>query len=427
MGCIEMIRYLPVVILWFGFLAPTANAEEAADAHSGLTKILVTFSDPAMSNSARAGPARPGYRRGSSTYLVSVNLKRAANRIAEDFDLITIDEWPVVSLKVHCLVYGTANSEDIEDVLHRLRQRPEVDSAQLLNEFEVSASVVQDNTDTYSGLQHSLATLELMQAHNWSRGDGTRVSIIDTGADFEHPELKARITSHHDFVTDRDGDFSADVHGTAVAGVIGADSNNEVGIIGVAPSAKLSVLKACWHRPEKASAVCNSFTLAKALDHAIGSDTDIINLSLNGPSDPLLGRLVEQALMAGIVVVAAAPDQAFSGFPAGISGVIVAGFNNRTDADPAFRQTVINAPGEDILVPVPAGGYDFASGSSLSAAHVSGIAALLVARQPALSPGEIKSLLLKSQLESNGSVNACRALAELLAQTGCRDAVAANR
>lgn len=378
-----------------------------------------------MSKAARAGPARPGYRRRSSAYLVSVGVKRAANRIAGDFDLITIDEWPIVSLKVHCLVFGVADVVQIEELLLRLRQRPEVESAQLLNEFEVNASSVTSSIDQYAKLQHQLNTLELTQAHHWSRGHGTKVSIIDTGADLEHPELKSRIASHHDFVEATGGAFSADAHGTAVAGVIGADSNNGVGIIGVAPSSQLSVLKACWYRQDSAQAICNSFTLAKALSHAIESDANIINLSLGGPSDALLSRLVTHALNRGIVVVAAAPKQTCCGFPAEIADVIVVEPNDQPDSHFTLPRSSIKAPGVDILVPVPQGGYDFATGSSLSAAHVSGIVALLVARQPDLTAKQISSLLANSQPASDESVNACRALAELLGETGCssRDAV----
>jgi len=399
-------------------------ADEAPDAAVAAVRILVTIADPAMGKAARAGPARPGYARRSSAYLVSVDVKRAANRIAEDFGLVTLDEWPIKSLRLHCLLFSTSEVTRVEDLLRQLRQRPEVDSAQLLNEFQVSAKDIESNVDPYVELQTYLDAIELEQAHHWSLGDGARVSIIDTGADIEHPELRTRIESHRDFVGGTDSEFVTDAHGTAVAGVIGAESNNGIGIVGVAPSAHLSVLKACWHRQNhNARAVCNSFTLAKALDHAIESSTDIINLSLGGPSDALLSRIVEQALNRRIVVVAAAPKQAYSGFPSEIAGVIVVTPNEGVDS---LHRPSIKAPGVDILVPVPRGGYDYASGSSLSAAHVSGIVALLVARRHELTTDQITSLLVNSQATSDGWVNACRALAELLGETGCRSSATAS-
>jgi subtilisin family serine protease len=346
---------------------------------------------------------------------------RSARKIAEDFDLATLDDWPIAPLKVHCLVYRVGDDIDVEQLLVQLNDRPEVESAQLLNVFEVSEAAEKSSTDPYTKLQHNLDTLELGQAHTWSVGRGTNVTIIDTGADINHPELRTQISTHHNFVDDIAGEFSTDAHGTAVAGVIGAAANNGVGIIGVAPSTRLSVLKACWYATETSHATCDSFTLAKALSHAVESDTDVINLSLGGPSDALLGRLVGVALRRGIVVVAAAPTQERAVFPAAIPGVIVVRSGEQMDAPGTMVRARIIAPGDDILVPVPQGGYDYASGSSLSAAHVSGIVALLVASRPGLTSDEVGALLLDSQPTSGESVNACRALAQLLERTGCRD------
>lgn len=414
-----MLRIVYIAVLWLGITAPTVQAGGAGAAEGELTRILVTFADAGMSNSARAGAGRPGYRRGAASYLVSVGVKRAAKRIAKDFDLVTIDEWPIISLKVHCLVFGVRDDVDIEQLFTELRARPEVESAQRLNEFEVSAKIAGTAADPYADMQHNLVTLELEQAHRWSRGDGIEVSIIDTGADFRHPELKSRITDRQDFVGNDRAEFAADAHGTAVAGVIGAESGNGEGMIGIAPSTRLSVLKACWHRQGDAHAVCNTFTLAKALNYAIDTGTDIINMSLNGPSDALLGRMVKAAMKQGTVVVAAAPEGTQGGFPVDVPGVIVVGSDELRELHGAQPHPLVQAPGADILVPVPAGGYDFASGTSLSAAQVSGIVALLVSRSPDLTSDEITSLLIASQASGAGSVNACRALARLLTETGC--------
>ncbi len=422
-----MMRWLFMAILCFGSSLTVSYADDESGEDRGITKILVTFADPGMSNATRAGPAGPGYRRRSSTYLVSVGVKRTANRIAQEFDLVTIDEWPIVSLKVHCLVFGVADDVPVEELLVRLQERPEVESAQLMNKFEVTATRGAGTVDPYSSLQHNLATLELTQAHNWSRGDGTNVTIIDTGADLQHPELKTQIVAHHDFVDDEDSEFSSDAHGTAVAGVIAAASDNGIGMVGVAPSTRLSVLKACWYGSGGSGAICDSFTLAKALSHAIESKTDVINLSLGGPSDALLGRLVKRALSDGVVIVAAAPNQSGFDFPAEVTGVIVVDAQGHANSHDAAQQFPIKAPGDDILVPMPEGGYDYASGSSLSAAHVSGIVALLVAKRPGLTSNQINTLLVASRPTVNHSVNACRALAELLQRSGCRSSKAVSQ
>ena len=114
-----MMRWQLIAIFLIGSSLTAVLADENPGNDEGLTKILVTFADPGMSNATRAGPAGPGYRRRSSTYLASVGVMRAAKRIAEDFDLVTLDEWPIVSLKVHCLVFGVTGNVRIEDLLAR--------------------------------------------------------------------------------------------------------------------------------------------------------------------------------------------------------------------------------------------------------------------------------------------------------------------
>lgn len=394
--------------------AVTALADESSD---NTTRILVTFSDPGMGRASRAGPMGPGYGRRSSGYLVSINVHRAAKRIAGDFNLRIIDQWPIVALKVHCLVFATDGQQPVEALLMRLREHPDVESAQTLNQFEVSAADLPVESDPYRKLQYSYDQLGLRQAHFWSVGAGADVTIIDTGADFNHPELKSQIRERHNFAASGDADFAKDRHGTAIAGIIAAASDNGIGMVGVAPAAALTVLRACWYIAGRPQAVCDSFTLAKALAYALETETDVINLSLGGPHDPLLGRLVDVALRRNIVVVTAAPGAPPGGFPADITGVIVVGSN--TTQTTATAGTDVAAPGDEILVPVPGGGFDYASGSSLAAAHVSGIAALLVASSPALSNDKVNLLLRESRDPVGHVVNACRALSRLLEQPGC--------
>jgi subtilisin family serine protease len=397
-------RRLALALLFL--LSATAVADEKP-------RILVTFTDPGISNAARAGPARPSYSRRSSPYLVSVGVRRAADRVAHDFDLEVVDEWPIVPLKVHCLVFAVGDDRPLDDLLAELRNRPEVESAQPLNTFEVQGS----RADPYANLQHNLDTLGLLEAHALSRGDGATVTIIDTGADFRHPELAKAIRSRHDFAGQ--GDFAGEAHGTAIAGIIGAASNNGVGIVGVAPEARLDVLRACWYPDGETGAVCDSFTLAKALSHALESGTGVINLSLGGPKDPLLARLAGLALRRGIVVVAAAPPQA--GFPADVPGVIVVG------SEDDGRNSRLSAPAIDILVPVPGGGFDYASGSSLAAAHATGVIALLIAARPGLDIDDVAGLLAGSRGKDGGSINACRALATMLGSKGCQNGKTAQQ
>ena len=208
--------------------------------------------------------------------------------------------------------------------------------------------------------------------------------------------------------------FNRDNHGTEVAGVIAADANNHQGIVGMAPKAILSVYKACWYPPApNAGARCNTFTLAKALAAIIDTDARIINLSLGGPADPLLSQLLARLLDQGRIVIAAMPpDGNIDGFPDDAPGVIVVRTSERI---PAAPPGVLSAPGNDILTTQPGGGYDFTSGSSMAAAHVSGIAALLLSIAPGLDARSVHDSLLQSSRISDGTlqVNAASAVARL--------------
>src|SRR5262249_39207485 len=139
------------------------------------------------------------------------------------------------------------------------------------------------------------------------------------------------------------------------------------------------IYKACEPPQRQAlEATCNSFTLALALSAAIDAHAQIVNLSLGGPADPLLTQLVQHGQRQGMVFVGAVPqDGSLSGFPLGVPGVIAVDISG-----PPHSGSVLNAPGRDVVTLAPAGHYDFASGSSFAAAHVSGAIALLRARSP---------------------------------------------
>ncbi len=300
-----------------------------------------------------------------------------------------------------------------------------VESAQALNAFR---ALISTYDDPYWQLQQDVQDLGIPDVHGFSSGRNVRVAIIDTGVDFDHPELRDRVFSWRSFVGDDPAEFRSDRHGTAVAGVIASNANNGEGIVGVAPGAKLQVLKACWHRDDSDAAVCNSFTLAQAIAHALDSGVQVINMSLTGPHDPLLGRLLEKAFRAGITIVAAADDGEDPGFPASLDTVIGVSTPARVPVAQLFntRRAPVLAPGDDIITPVPDGGYDFLSGSSLAAAHVSGVIALLLERAPDLRPGDVDRLLRLPGSSSQALVrphvilDACSSMSRVFPEISCR-------
>jgi subtilisin family serine protease len=328
--------------------------------------------------------------------------------LAQTYRLRTVYSWNLASLGEQCVVFEVGGGRTAEEVVRRLASDPRVSSVQTIETFEVLAEQKPWN-DPYAHLQHSAEALHLEQAHRWATGKGVKIAVIDTGVDLDHPDLRGRVVKAQNFVDQGERSFTTDFHGTAVAGVIAAAANNEIGIVGVAPQSELYALKACWQQPPGArEAVCNSYTLAKAVDFAIREGAQVLNFSLAGPPDVLLSRLIKVALDRGIVVVAAAPSKADArAFPASMEGVIGISGNDPPHGS-AEKPAFLAAPAVDILTTVPHGSYDFFSGSSLAAAQASGVAALLLERNPKLKPAELAALFHKTARLSR--IDACAAL-----------------
>nr|WP_245224235.1 S8 family serine peptidase [Rhizobium halophytocola] len=250
-------------------------------------------------------------------------------------------------------------------------------------------------------VQQALVQLNAVAAQRISKGANVKVAIVDSAIDGTHPDLSGRVEALRDFVDD-DRQGKGEAHGTAIAGIIGADATNATGMVGVAPDAELVGLRACWQAKGKAGH-CNSFSLARALNFAILNHFDVINMSLGGPPDLLLGELIHAAIDSGAVVVAAWGEGDKAAFPASVPGVIAAG----RSAD-----TAIPAPSVDVLSTAPHNHYNYVSGSSVAAAHVSGVVALLLAAHPGLHANDVAKTLHAAVEARHGKpmLDACQAL-----------------
>jgi subtilisin family serine protease len=324
------------------------------------------------------------------------------------------------------MVFALAQGASRDDLLDKLRRDRRVRIAQPLQEFRTlglpepaKTSTDERYNDPYLQLQHGFSALDAASAQRWTRGSGVEIAVIDTALDAGHPDLAGRVIGERDFVGAKDAQTAPERHGTEVAGVISAVANNHLGIVGIAPDARLYAYRACWAvEPGASAARCNSFTLALALGAAIASNARIINLSLGGPRDPLLEELLDVALRRGVVVVGAVPpDRRMDGFPVGVPGVIAVAATE----DPRPDAPALAAPGRDILTLEPGGTFDYASGSSLATAQVSGALALLLALKPKQDAGTLYALLSRTQ-SSNASIDVCAAVASLSPAGGrCED------
>jgi subtilisin family serine protease len=285
--------------------------------------------------------------------------------------------------------------------IHRWRitdgKSPETVAAALRTDGRVSdvnfnrIHSLQQNSTTEGPPQYAAEKLKLDDVHALTQGDAVIIALIDSGADSAHPELAGVISKTFDAIG---GEFKPHAHGTGMAGAIaGQDLLN-----GVAPKARILNVRA--FAPTGKTQDGTTFDVVKGMDWAASEGARVFNLSFAGPRDPLMSRVIKAAIDKGIVVVAAAgnagPDSPPL-YPAAEKDVIAV---TATDADNGVLKVAnrgsyvtLAAPGVDILLPAPDKAYAVSSGTSIATAYVSGIAALIIAKNPKADGREVYEVL----------------------------------
>ena len=129
-------------------------------------------------------------------------------------------------------------------IIEQLIADERVESVQPLQQFATGTNAGIHYDDTYARLQYGLQALDVASAHNYSRGKGVRIAIVDSQADDKHEDLLGRVAKTKVFV---DPDSIPNVeHGTAIMSIIGASTNNARGIVGIAPEARMELFVSCW-------------------------------------------------------------------------------------------------------------------------------------------------------------------------------------
>ena len=285
----------------------------------------------------------------------------------------------------------------VRNVVRALEADNAVASAQPNYKFALQQN---DTKSAGDPAQYELAKLRLPQAHALSRGGNVRVAVIDSGVDIQHPDLAGAIAGTFDaLATPKSAPMTPHSHGTAIAGLIAARGK----LLGAAPEAQILAVHACDPDGKNAAADGTTFAILKGLDWAAAQGARVINMSFAGPNDPAIRRSLEAAHKKGIVLIAAAGNAGAKSpplFPAADANVIAV---TATDAgDKLFEQSnrgkhiAVAAPGKEIFVAIPDGGYERSSGTSYSAAEVSGIVALMLARNGTLTPDRVRSILMST-------------------------------
>jgi subtilisin family serine protease len=231
------------------------------------------------------------------------------------------------------------------------------------------------------------------------------VAVVDSGIDRDHPDLDGAIHSYVNFLSDSEDDRDYVGHGTHVAGIIAAETNNRIGIAGLC-AARIMALKGLPRRGNR----WNAEKYYQALGHPIDQGARVLNLSLGGGFDRGERDIIADLIDAGITVVAAMGNEFEEGnpvsYPAAYDGVIAVGASDEVDRRASFsctgRHIALVAPGVNILSTVPRYPSEFAAsleydawpGTSMATPHVAAAVALLLAKSPRLTPAAIRKRLV---------------------------------
>jgi subtilisin family serine protease len=239
--------------------------------------------------------------------------------------------------------------------------------------------------------QYILDKMHLPQAHELAKGSKVVVAVIDSGVDVTHPDLAGDIAGTFDALGTG---LKAHTHGTAIAGAIAAHGR----LMGAAPAAQILAVRAFSGNDGADDGT--TFAIMSGLNWAVSHGARVVNMSFAGPQDPGIARSLAAAHEKGVVLVAAAGNKGAKSpplYPAADPNVIAVTATDVSNQLPAFanrgRYVAVAAPGVDLMLLAPNGSLQFSSGTSFSAAYVTGTAALMLERKPDLGPDTLRQAL----------------------------------
>lgn len=259
--------------------------------------------------------------------------------------------------------------------------------------------------DTRYDSQWHLPKMEAPTGWDITTGEGSavRIAILDTGIDYTHKDLGAKVDLGYDFVNDDNNPLDDNGHGTHVSGIASAVTNNAVGVAGVSWSARLLAVKVL-----DSSGGGTSLGIANGLNYCIGRSVHIINMSFgDSTSSSTIRAATDNVNAAGILMVAAAGNNDSSSpfYPAAYDYIISVAATDQDDVRSVWGTgsasnygTTIDvcAPGTTILSTYLSNSYLNKNGTSMATPAVAGLAALVLARNPAFSTSQICARIINN-------------------------------
>lgn len=266
-----------------------------------------------------------------------------------------------------------ANSH-VADMVLQFRDRAEVQYVE--PNFVVQSFFTPD--DPYFGSQWNLQKINAPSAWDISQGGFGPVAVLDTGIDSSHSDLSGEVETGYNFIDDNTNTSDDNGHGTHVAGIIDASTNNGNGIASIGFKGTLLPVKVL-----DSNGVGTAGDVASGITYATDQGAKIVNLSLGGSSFSQTEQdAINYADQHGVVVVAAAGNNGNNSpvYPAADSGVLAVSASDSSDNLASFSSfgsdIFVSAPGVNITSTYNDGGYAEMSGTSMAAPHLAGLIAL---------------------------------------------------
>ena len=374
------------------------------DSEGGCSSKPVSSGDGGSGKSAKKGK---GNNPSSNSAQAGAKLLSFSNQLVAEIDGALSDAQTDELARRHGLVrVESQNFPLIRATIGLFRITGNRPAAVVSREFATEAGVrdvqfnlryyVQDQKTPTEGdpAQYAVAKLRLPQAHTLAHGMNVTVAVIDSGIDISHPELANTIADSFDALGSKEGPH---VHGTGIAGAIAAHAR----LMGSAPEARILAIRA--FASSSSGAESSSYVIIKSLNYAVLHGAQIVNMSFAGPKDPLIERGIIATAERGVLMIAAAGNAGAKSpplYPAANPNVIAVSGTDSQDrlfaASNRGAHIALAAPGTDIFLPAPDQKYQMTSGTSFSAAYVSGVAALMLERNPALKPNEVRAILVST-------------------------------
>jgi subtilisin family serine protease len=312
------------------------------------------------------------------------------DQIARRYNLTPLESQSLPLIGVSLYRWHIGGGRSVASVIGALQNEHIVARAQPNYVFALQEQAAQSAAGTQGDTaQYVLGKLQVQQAHQIATGKGILVAVIDSEIDGTHPDLHGTIAKSYDALG---GQENPGPHGTAMAGAIAAHGT----LLGIAPGAQLLAERAFGDEAKG-----TSFAIYKSLQWAADNDARIVNMSFAGPADPALHRMLAAAYAKDMVLIAAAGNAGPNSpplYPAADPNVIAVTATDSKDSlyNMANRgpYIAVAAPGVEILAIGPGESYVITTGTSVAAAHVSGVAALMLELKPSLKPKDIRTIIM---------------------------------